>query len=168
MNDRLKLADELAAALSDALAAFEDIKSLCADSDNDMINFIGKVAQTVIEDTPKFDTALAALRASAPPDAGVIDREEKYLLGHFDADCGIMPGDIAGSFHRIREALTIPPDAGCREALQAARDYVDLDARNRKYPLAIETLAKIDAALAIPQPGAEPTDAEQILAARMP
>jgi hypothetical protein len=35
----------------------------------------------------------------------VVDREEKYLLEHFDADCGIMPGDVEGSFHRIREAF---------------------------------------------------------------
>jgi hypothetical protein len=32
-----------------------------------------------------------------------LDVEEKYLLGHFDADCDIMPGDVEGSFHRIRE-----------------------------------------------------------------
>lgn len=31
--------------------------------------------------------------------------EEKYLLEHFDADCGIMPGDVEGSFHRLREAF---------------------------------------------------------------
>ncbi len=31
--------------------------------------------------------------------------EEKYLLGHFDAECGIMPGDVEGSFHRLREVF---------------------------------------------------------------
>lgn len=34
--------------------------------------------------------------------------EEKYLLDHFDADCGIMPGDVEGSFHRLRELLRQP------------------------------------------------------------
>lgn len=33
-----------------------------------------------------------------------LDREEKYLIDHIDAECGIMPGDIEGAFHRIREA----------------------------------------------------------------
>jgi hypothetical protein len=46
----------LVRALADALAAFEDIKRLCADSDNDTINFIGKVAEAVLEDTPSHLT----------------------------------------------------------------------------------------------------------------
>lgn len=37
--------------------------------------------------------------------AEALDREEKYLLEHFDADCGIMPGDVEGSFHRLRLVL---------------------------------------------------------------
>jgi hypothetical protein len=45
-------------------------------------------------------------------------------------------------------ALSSPSSvASEREALEAARDYVELDARNKKYPSAIETLAKIEAAL---------------------
>ena len=33
--------------------------------------------------------------------------EEDYLLRHFESDCDIMPGDIEGSFHRIRETASI-------------------------------------------------------------
>jgi hypothetical protein len=50
------LADQrnaLAKSLTDALAAFGDIKRLCADSEDDMLNFIGKVAEQVLEDTPR-------------------------------------------------------------------------------------------------------------------
>ena len=36
----------------------------------------------------------------------LIDHEENYLIDHFDAECGIMPGDVEGSFHRLREAVT--------------------------------------------------------------
>jgi hypothetical protein len=39
------------------------------------------------------------------PVSETLDREEKYLLKHFHAACGLMSGDIQGSFHRIREAF---------------------------------------------------------------
>jgi len=44
--------EAMAKSLADALAAFEDIKRLCAGCDDDMLNFIGKVAEAVLEDTP--------------------------------------------------------------------------------------------------------------------
>lgn len=60
-----------------------------------------------------------------------MDREEKYLLAHFASDCGLMPGDIQGSFHRLREALTSPPQQGddkpadgAREALESAERHL--------------------------------------------
>jgi len=37
-----------------------------------------------------------------------LEYEEQYLIEHLDAECGIMRGDIEGSFHRIREALSQP------------------------------------------------------------
>ncbi len=48
-----------------------------------------------------------------------LDREEKYLIDHIDAECGIMPGDIEGAFHRIREAALAAlqlPEAEIQEA----------------------------------------------------
>lgn len=42
-----------AKSLADALAAFEYIKRLCAGSDDDILDFIGKVAEAVLEDTPR-------------------------------------------------------------------------------------------------------------------
>ena len=52
--------DALVKSLADALAAFEDIKRLCADSTDDMLHFIGKVAEAVLEDTPRPDGAVSS------------------------------------------------------------------------------------------------------------
>jgi hypothetical protein len=35
----------------------------------------------------------------------VLEIEERYLIRHIDADCGLMAGDIEGSFHRVRAQL---------------------------------------------------------------
>jgi hypothetical protein len=56
--------------------------------------------------------------------AMTLDVEERYLLAHFDADnaCDIMPGDVQGSFHRIREAFATPPQAVDAERERIARE----------------------------------------------
>jgi len=50
--------------------------------------------------------------APGPDVREALDREEKYLLDHFGADCDIMPGDIEGAFHRIREAAALSRPVG--------------------------------------------------------
>lgn len=66
-----------------------------------------------------FNAAMSAAPVSteageAEVVADVIANEEAYLIGHINEDCGLMAGDIEGSFHRIREALAAPisTDAG--------------------------------------------------------
>lgn len=56
--------------------------------------FIVKAVNSYAANEAKIDALAEALAI-----------EEQYLLRHFDADCGIMPGDVEGSFHRLRAAL---------------------------------------------------------------
>jgi hypothetical protein len=51
------------------------------------------------------ETAEARLREA-------LDREESYLQSHFNHEVGgVMPSDIEGAFHRLRQALS-PPSGG--------------------------------------------------------
>jgi hypothetical protein len=81
---------------------------------------------------------VAALRA-APEASGaepvawpeVLGVEEKYLIDHLlSEECGLMTGDIEGSFHRIAEALTAsPPPAdmrGTEDAIGIIRETKEL------------------------------------------
>lgn len=58
----------------------------------------------------RFRHFYTALYAHPPAPQGevweALEIEEKYLLEHFAADCGLMLGDIEGSFHRLREMLS--------------------------------------------------------------
>jgi len=47
----------------------------------------------------------------------------------------------------IIDRLSRQPEASGRNALEAAREYVESDVRNKQYPKAVEVLALIDAAL---------------------
>ncbi len=63
---------------------------------------------------------------------GALVREERYLLDHLTAECGIMPGDIQGSFHRLREEVPNISVKTMRTSDGGADYYVSIEVGDRE------------------------------------
>jgi hypothetical protein len=76
----------------------------------------------------------------------VLDIEEKYLVRHLDAECGLMAGDIEGSFHRIREALAAQRTTTMTASAEPVAWIVERE-RDRTFPHFYRTEAEAQAML---------------------